>query len=159
MDFKVNISGTSPAVLRMSGKINENADLELIKIDPAVPLEIDLVGVTAINSLGLRSLRAFFLSLKNPVIQCSFCPRSFVDQLVIVRDLLPPHAKVISFYVPYYDEDSGEAKDVLFTRGVEYSVKDGNVTLNLPKVTMDSGKEMEIDVVTSRYFSFLEQYG
>lgn len=159
MDFKVSIAGTDPAVVRMSGKINENADLGLIKVDPKLPLEIDLVGVTAVNSLGLRSLRHFFNSLQNPVIHLSFCPRVVVDQLVIVRDLLPDKARVISFYVPFFLEETEEVKNVLFTRGKEYSVKNGQVTLKIPQVFSAAGKEMEIDVVQSRYFSFLEKFG
>jgi hypothetical protein len=55
--------------------------------------------------------------------------------------------------VPYYNENSGSEKNVLFRYGIEY--KEDQV--QAPKEVKDaSGKSMEMDVIESKYFKFIK---
>jgi hypothetical protein len=76
-----------------------------------------------------------------------------VDQMNMVDGFLPSVATVESFYVPYYNEESGSEKNVLFRYGVEY--KDGQV--QYPTAVKDeSGKPMEMDIIENKYFKFIK---
>ncbi len=70
----------------------------------------------------------------------------------MVLGFLPQGTRVESFFVPYYNEASGNEKMVLFINGREF--KDGKVT---PPATVndDSGDPMEMDVIESKYFKFV----
>ena len=115
---------------------------------------IDLEGVTAINSVGIREwikwIKGFPASLKLSVRRC---PKIIVDQINMVAGFLPPSTTVESFFVPYYADGSGSEKMVLFEKGKEY--KDGE--LHPPaEIKDDSGELMEMDVIEAKYFKFLK---
>ncbi len=156
--MKVQVSGKDRVVVRMSGKLNESADLQMVSLPPVSAVEIDLVDLTHINSIGIRNFRDWLLTVKAPELAFSYCPRVFIDQVNMVMDFLPKHAKVLSFYVPYYSDATGEDKLVLFTRGKEFQVVDGEVKLTFPEVLDSKGKEMDVDVIGDRYFGFLSKY-
>ena len=82
------------------------------------------------------------------------CPKIIVDQINMVQGFLPPQGRVESFYVPFYSDDTGSEKNVLFTFGKEYG--DGGLT-NIPEVKDDAGQAMEMDVVEAKYFKFLKK--
>lgn len=72
----------------------------------------------------------------------------------MVQGFLPTNGKVASFYVPFYSDESGEDKSVLFTQGKEYT--DSGLGA-LPEVKDSAGKPMEMDVVEAKYFKFLKK--
>jgi hypothetical protein len=156
--MKVQISGHDKVVIRMSGKMNETADLEMIMLPKASSIEIDLIDLTLINSMGIRIFRNFALSISSPELLFSYCPRIFIDQVNMVADFIPRHSRILSFYVPYYNEVSGEEKSVLFTRNEQFTVENGVPALRPPLVQDSNGGEMEMDVVGERYFSFLRKF-
>jgi len=51
--LKANISGKDQVVVRLMGPINEVADFEPIRFASLKSVEIDMGGVTAINSMGI----------------------------------------------------------------------------------------------------------
>lgn len=72
----------------------------------------------------------------------------------MVDGFLPSNAKVLSFFVPYYNDENGTEKNILFRYGQEFS--EGSVSIP-EKVTDDSGAEMEMDVIESKYFKFIKK--
>ena len=82
------------------------------------------------------------------------CPKVIVDQINMVDGFLPSNAKVNSFFVPYYHDDSGSEKNVLFRYGQEFSEASVNPP---PEVKDDDGNAMEMDVIESKYFKFIKK--
>jgi hypothetical protein len=156
--MKIQITGREKLVVRMSGKMNESSDLEMISVPNADSVEIDLIDLTLINSVGIRIFKDWIFKIKAPIITLSYCPRIFIDQVNMVVDFLPKHARITSFYVPYFNEASGEEKAVLFVRGEHFTVENGKPEIKLPVVTDSAGSEMEVDVLGDRYFQFLKKY-
>lgn len=156
--MKVQITGREKLVIRMAGKMNEASDLEMIMVPQASSVEIDLIDLTLINSMGIRIFRDFTRSIRSPELLFSYCPRIFIDQVNMVLDFIPRHSRIMSFYVPYCNEISGEEKAVLFTRNEHFIYQDGAPVLNPPLVLDSKGGEMEMDIVGERYFNFLKKF-
>lgn len=159
MPFKVVISGRDHLLLRFHGPINEQADFAPIKLAKRPALELNLGEVTLINSVGLRGFAAWSAQLENDIIELSYVPKFFVDQLNMIPALVPDRTKVISFYVPYFDAESESEKLVLYRRGLEFEIKGQDVALKHPAVTSEQGREMEIDILVDKYFNFLTNFG
>jgi len=77
----------------------------------------------------------------------------------MIPDLIPAQAKVISFYVPYYSEESGEERMVLFSSGQQFVVADCGCQMREPVVLDGSDSPMQMDVLREKYFRFLAKYG
>ena len=72
----------------------------------------------------------------------------------MVQGFLPAQGRVNSFFVPFYSEESGGEKNVLFRSGQEFS---DSGEIKVPSVKDDEGHEMEMDVVEAKYFKFLKK--
>jgi hypothetical protein len=141
--------------LAFSGKIDEDADFSTVNISTTAKLEIDLDAVQTINSCGIREWIKWIRTAPASIhISYQKCPKVIVDQINMVEGFLPSGAEVKSFYVPYYNEDSGSEKNVLFLAGTHF----GGGKFNPPTDIKDpAGKPMEIDVIEAKYFKFLEK--
>lgn len=141
--------------LHLKGSIDEDAVLANISFDNAQQIVLDLEKVTAINSCGIREWIKWLKGAPGGAkIIYRNCPKIIVDQINMVAGFLPDSAVVESFYVPYFNENSGTEKMILFRRGTEF--KDGE--LNPPAaVKDDGGQEMEMDVIEAKYFKFLKK--
>ena len=158
MSFKCLCLGSDPIVIQFIGAMTEDADLSMLRFPSTARLELDLSQLTAINSIGIRELRNWSGRLQNSDLKVMFAPKCFIDQINMVPDLIPRTAEITSFYVPYYDEESGEEQRSLFTRDREFTPDQGSgYKLNLPTVVDSSGHAMEPDVIASSYFSFLNK--
>jgi anti-anti-sigma regulatory factor len=139
------------SLLTVKGAIDEDANFAQATVDGASVI-VDLGGVTAINSVGIREwikwTKALPAGCKMTVRNC---PKIIVDQINMVLGFLPAGTVVESFYVPYYSEASGNEKMVLFLNGREF--KDGKVSP--PDVNDEGGQPMEMDVIESKYFKFV----
>jgi anti-anti-sigma regulatory factor len=138
--------------LTLKGAIDEDANFAQAPVTGAAVI-VDLGGVTAINSVGIREwikwTKTFPAGCKMTVRNC---PKIVVDQINMVLGFLPSGTKVESFFVPYYSEASGNEKMVLFMNGREF--KDGKVTPP-PAVNDEGGEPMEMDVIETKYFKFV----
>ncbi len=141
-------------VVALSGAVDEDAVFSALEVGSSSDVSFDLDKVTAINSVGIREWIKWLKEIPSTVkITVSKCPKVIVDQINMVSGFLPPGTVVESFYVPYYSEESGSEKMVLFVNGKEY--KDGQI--NLPsEVKDDSGEVMEMDIIEAKYFKFLK---
>lgn len=155
--FKVTKGSSGDAlVLSFEGSVDEDAVFSSIQADGADKLVMDLEKITSINSCGIREWIKWIKTLP-PTSKITYkkCPKVIVDQINMVAGFLPENAQVESFYVPYFSEDSGNEKMVLFTRGKEFS----DSGLNAPEEIKDeeSGDVMEMDVIEAKYFKFLNK--
>lgn len=150
-ELKVDTS-SDPVKISISGALNETTDFKPIDLTGKSGISIDLNDIRSINSLGSMAWIKWMNSLSNTKIQFYNCPKIIIDQFNMVGSLFLKNAQVMSFYVPFYNEDSGEEKNVLFRFGKDYTEKG----VEIPKDITDSlGLPMEIGVIEKRYFSFL----
>ncbi len=154
LDTKIQRQG-SHIQLSLGGTIDEDADFSLLDIRGGVEVAIDLSGIKSINSCGIREWIKWIASAGSAQVIYTKCPKVIVDQINMVDGFLPAKAKVASFYVPYFNEESGFEKNVLFRYGAEY--KEG--VLTPPKGVVDEeGNPMEMDVLEAKYFRFIKKH-
>ncbi len=125
LDIKVNRSGDKTQV-QMIGTIDEDIDFNQHVLSSEKNIDFDLSGIKSINSCGIREWIKWMGTMSKAQIQFMNCPKVIVDQINMVVGFLPSNAKVQSFFVPYYNEESGSEKNVLFRYGVEF--KEANAT-------------------------------
>lgn len=153
IDFKIENQGDT-AVVTLNGSIDEDVDLNTINLSQMSKFELNLEGLKAINSCGIREWIKWLSQYGKSEIVFSNCPKVIVDQINMVDGFLPQNAKVKSFYVPYYNDDAGSEKNVLFKLGKEFS--DGQI--HPPEQVLDEdGQPMEMDVIESKYFKFIKK--
>ncbi len=154
--FKAEQVGTSPnASFKFAGHIDEDATFSVLDLNGATSLTLDLEGILAINSCGIRE---WIKWIKTAPAGCKItyqkCPKVIVDQINMVSGFLPEGAEVESFMVPYYSDATDTEKMVLFNKGKEF--KDGEVFP--PEDIKDEGGElMEMDVIEAKYFKFIKK--
>lgn len=155
MPFSVEKKPDGPrVVLELKGNIDEDANFAPPDIGGAGAVVLDLAGVSAINSVGIREWIKWVKTFSGSVqLSVRRCPKIIVDQINMVAGFLPAGTKVESFFVPYYSDASGNEKMVLFEHGKEF--KEGEVHAP-PEVKDESGEVMEMDVIEAKYFKFLK---
>lgn len=152
-DIKLNKNGDKLSVL-VAGTIDEDIDFSNFNLGGFSTLEVNLDQVKSINSCGIREWIKWMGTAGGAQMQFFNCPKVIVDQINMVDGFLPATAKVESFYVPYYNDDSGAEKNVLFVRGTHFS--EGSVTPP-ESIKDEDGNEMEMDVIEAKYFKFLKR--
>ena len=152
-EIKIEKNGTA-AKVKIAGVIDEDTDFKPYSLAGVTQAEFSLGGVKGINSCGIREWIKWIETGVGTQISYYECPKILVDQINMVQGFLPAQGQVASFYVPYFHEDSGNEKAVLFTRGKEYT--DSGVTPPA-EVKDDEGHPMEMDVVEAKYFKFLKK--
>lgn len=153
LDVKMAKAGEKLTV-NMAGTIDEDVDFAQFNIAGNPQVEIELSGLKSINSCGIREWIKWMGSANGAQITFSNCPKVIVDQINMVDGFLPSAAKVASFFVPYYNDDSGSEKNVLFRFGTEFT--ESSVTPPA-SVKDEDGNEMEMDVIESKYFKFIKK--
>jgi anti-anti-sigma regulatory factor len=142
-------------IVTLVGHIDEDAVFSSIDIAAAPKVVVDMDGVSAINSCGIREW-VKWIRTANATAAITFrkCPKVIVDQINMVEGFLPKSAKVESFYVPYFADASGNEKMILFRDGTEFKGSE----VHAPKdVKDDDGEPMEMDVIEAKYFKFLQK--
>lgn len=154
--FKVEEKCT---ILILTGDLNEHSSaLDSISVNPDFDLHIDLQGLGALNSLGVRNFSKWIHEVQCSNLRFFYCPRNFVTQLNLVKNFIPTKSEIESFFVPYYSEALGEEQRVLFTKSLDYRKEHGQVVLNFPEVLDSKRNVMDLDVFRDQYFRFLEIY-
>lgn len=139
--------------IKINGVIDEDVDFSVYPLTGAKNVTMDLEGIKAINSCGIREWIKW-LGAAGPVpMTFHKCPKVIIDQVNMVQGFLPSQARVESFFVPYYSEESGSEKSVLFVHGKEFT----NTQVTPPaEVKDESGNPMEMDVIEAKYFKFVK---
>lgn len=127
---------------------------------PGTAYVVNLDELSAINSIGIRAFMNWMRELGDVPVTFMNCPKFFIDQVNMVVDFIPRHARVHSFYVPFYSEATESDKMVLYRTGLEFLRSDGKMHVRHPQKVLDSaGNAMELDVISDRFFKFLEKHG
>lgn len=152
-DVKVEKAGEKYKV-DISGVIDEDADFGPHALTGAKDVEIHLGNIKSINSCGIREWIKWVGTAGPANVIYHECPKVIVDQINMVQGFLPSTGKVMSFYVPYFSDDAGSEKTVLFRYGAEYT----DTELKPPaEVKDDEGNVMEMDVIEAKYFKFIRK--
>ncbi len=153
LDVKMN-KGAEKLTVQLNGTIDEDVDFSQFNLSDNGQVELELEGVKSINSCGIREWIKWVSSAPSAQIVYKNCPKVIVDQINMVDGFLPSNGKVQSFFVPYYNDDAGSEKNVLFSFGQEFS--EGGI--QPPAEVKDAeGNEMEMDVIESKYFKFIKK--
>lgn len=153
--FEIKLDRSGPVVkVTMIGIIDEDVDFSKYKLEGAEQVVIEMEHIKSINSCGIREWIRWINEVPNATVEYHLCPKIIIDQINMVQGFLPNHGVVKSFYVPFYSDDSGVEKNVLFKQGTEF---DHSGLKSVPSIKDDSGQEMEMDVVESKYFKFLKK--
>lgn len=153
--FEVKLNkGADKLLVELKGTIDEDVDFNQFDISGNSAIDVELSGLRGINSCGIREWIKWFGTAGGAQVTLQQCPKVIVDQINMVDGFLPANGKVQSFFVPYYNDDSGAEKNVLFTHGVEY---DDSGVRPPESVKDEEGNEMEMDVIESKYFKFLKK--
>ncbi len=153
LETKSNAAG-SKLTLNLSGVIDEDADFSTLKIAGHPEVELEMSQLKSINSCGIREWIKWVGTANNAKITYVNCPKVIVDQINMVDGFLPANGRVLSFFVPYYNDDSGSEKNVLFKFGTEF---DDSGVKAPSDVKDEDGNPMEMDVIESKYFKFLKR--
>ncbi len=146
--------GSGELVVKLAGHIDEDATFNGLDLNGAQKVVLELEGVTAINSCGIREWIKWIRTAPNgAAIVYKKCPKVIVDQINMVAGFLPDNGKVESFFVPYYSDESGNEKMILFQEGKEFK---GGELFPPPEVKDEAGAQMEMDVIEAKYFKFLK---
>jgi hypothetical protein len=139
----------------LEGTIDEDFNFSNHNIVGAPRVDFYLAGVKSINSCGIREWIKWMQTINSNIgVYFYGCPKVIVDQINMVDGFLPNHGIVQSFYVPFFSEDTGDEKLILFKRGTEFT----ETGFKIPEDIKDtSGKEMEMDVIEAKYFKFLKR--
>lgn len=141
-------------VLTLNGQIDEDASFSGAILDGIDQLVLDLEKIDAINSCGIREWIKWIQSAPS---QCKIefrnCPKVIIDQINMVKGFLPENAIVESFYVPFYSEETGKEKMILFRRGLDFNEQ--GVTADEEITCEESGETLEMDILPTKYFKFL----
>ncbi|MGE4131328.1 MAG: hypothetical protein AB7F86_06795 [Bdellovibrionales bacterium] len=140
-------------VIEISGPIDERTRFqELPKSDK---MQIMLERLTTLNSPGIRTWLLWMQTFREATsVSLTHVPVIMVNAMASVAGFIRSFMTVDSFYVPFYDDETGESTRFLAIRGKHY----GNAgKLMLPEVKTSTGKPMELDVSPEVYFSFLKQ--
>jgi hypothetical protein len=152
-DLKID-KNADGAKIAISGTIDEDVDFTAYSLGGINQMEFDLNSVKSINSCGIREWIKWLGTNSKAKMTYINCPKIIVDQINMVDGFLPKNGQVLSFYVPYYNDESGSEKNVLFRYGQEFT--DAGVVAP-EKVVDDTGLDMEMDVIESKYFKFLSK--
>jgi hypothetical protein len=142
-------------IFTIAGQIDEDSTFSGAELSGISSVAFELEGILAINSCGIREWIKWMRTLPNSAsVKYRKCPKVIIDQINMVSGFLPEHAKVESFFVPYYSEASGNEKMILFKDGVEFK---GNEIFAPKDVKDNDGEIMELDVIEAKYFKFLNK--
>lgn len=146
----------SDVIVTLAGHIDEDAQFTALDLSGASgKVVVDIEGVTAINSCGIREWVKWIRTAPNTTsVVFKKCPKVIVDQINMVTGFLPDNGKVESFFVPYYSDESGNEKMVLFEEGKQFNGGEVNPPA---EVKDESGEAMEMDVIEAKYFKFLKK--
>ncbi|HEX7675719.1 MAG TPA: hypothetical protein VF412_16200 [Bdellovibrio sp.] len=153
LDVKMN-KAADKLTVQMAGTIDEDVDFSQFNLQGNPAVEVELSNIKSINSCGIREWIKWIGTAGAAPVTFSNCPKVIVDQINMVDGFLPATGKVASFFVPYYNDDAGSEKNVLFRYGTEFS--DSGVTPPAA-VKDDEGNDMEMDVIESKYFKFINK--
>lgn len=138
--------------ITISGIIDEEFNFKELLGDFS-QMSVDFKELKVINSCGIREWINFIEKLGSTTeISYHNCPQIIIQQMNMVAGFLSKNAKVISFYAPYYCEESDEEKMVLLE---SKNIENNKAPVITQEVNGES-VELEFDAIEEQYFKFLK---
>ncbi len=138
-------------IYTMEGYLAEAAKMPIL--ESASILKINLGKVTGLNSFGVRLWCQWVKPIPMTTkILLAECPMVFVKTFNTVGGFLTSNMEVTSFYVPFYSPVDETRKDILYTKGEQFT----GPNLKHPTILGLKSTPLEIDAA-SNYFKFLER--
>lgn len=139
-------------IVEISGHIDESFMAVANTIPDSPSYIFNFKNLLSINSSGIREWILYAQKIRTKKVILTDCPKPLIDQASMVEGFILPEFQVLSFYVPYYNEDKDLEKLVLVQYGKDYT----RDTINIPNEHKDAdGTVFEIDIIPSKYFKFL----
>lgn len=145
---KVVINGQEQ--LKLTGVIDEDTDLASLE-KTAGPLYLNLSGITAINSLGIRGWVNFWKAHTQQPVFYVECPPVIVRQMSMIPSF-SGNANIVSVYAPYICSNCEEEQLVLV--GAEALATNPPQVADSFSCTKCKAGEMELDGSPRQYFAF-----
>lgn len=146
-------TATGVPVLRLTGTVDERAELESLGADIGTEVWLDVGGIRRVNSIGVRmwveAMRAIPETVPMYFIHCS---TSVIDQCNLVLGFLG-HGNIVSFYAPLICEDCNEQQTQLFTTAACLALDGRLPTIECP----ECHEPMELDDFEEHYLHFLQR--
>jgi hypothetical protein len=143
-------------IYHLSGRIDEHAAFDSLVKAPT-PLRLNVGGVTAINSPGVRRLLAFSMAWSPKKFELYDCTPEFIANVNAIPQLIGSPAdesQIKTFFVPYSCELCKTLQSALFDRDDLVFDAKGEVVL-LAQRCASCGELMDLDVDEAEYFAFL----
>lgn len=157
VDFTL-LEDLTTANIRLNGLLqNDEKALTSLRIPGTCEVHLHLGQLRGINSLGVRAFVNWISSLPNEKIIIHNAPKSFIDQANMVDGFFPARARIRSFYVPYFSENTNEEVQALFSIGINFYLYEGVWKFSFPEIYDSRGRLMSVDIQPERYFKFLEK--
>jgi hypothetical protein len=135
------------------GSVDENFNQFTKEVPKTGAVEFSLQALKSINSTGIREWIKMMQGMPAAQITFANCPKIFIDQVNMVNGFIPPKSQVVSFYVPYYNEDLDKEALVLYKLGTNFTA----TTVQVQDHHKDeAGNMYELDVVKAKYFKFIQ---
>ncbi len=151
IDVKETINANETK-LELIGTIDEKAVIPL-KPEASI-IRLDLGRVSNINSIGIRNFLVWSVKHQHlKSIRLENCPSIFVKNFTTIEGFLKPNMTVMSFFVPFYSEETHETTEIHLVKGRDFNFEG---MLNLPQLKDSKGNAMEMDVA-DWFFSFLKK--
>lgn len=147
----------NPVTIVVSGGLTEFADLARLQAELGADNELDLSGITTVNSTGVREWLKFVQSVdaNNQHLVLRRCSVSFVNQLNMIRRFAGG-ARVASILAPYVCPECDAITDRLLELGDKQS-PEILAQAESPLPCPSCGAHMVFDDVPTLYFSFLDE--
>jgi hypothetical protein len=151
----IQIRSETNLLLKFEGKVDEDATFPQVDVSNVKIVEVDLEGVSMMNSYGTRDwaqwIRGFPKSIHFRFVKC---PRVFIDQANMFDGLFPSNFSVHSFQVPYFCDSCKKTSSALLTIGREVSASHVGFPEAVPCDTCQG--RADLDIIETVYFKFLE---
>lgn len=142
--------------------IGESCSIYAMSFEGVEQINLDFSKVNYINSIGVKHWVQWMMKVESSdlnrvTLKC--CHPMIVNQVNSVIGFINKKCDVLSFYVPFYSDETSEEKLVLLERDSHYVPATGSqpMKLDLPEAPKDrKGNEMELDVIEEKYFRFLQ---
>ena len=153
--LKVNLKSDGDIrLISLTGIVDEDFEYEPLLENPGKIYKIDFNELKMINSTGIREWIRFVEKLGSAVeFQYFNCPHIIIQQMNMVAGFLTKNAKVLSFYAPYFCEETDEEEHILLQSS---EIKNFKAPLRTIKVDGQE-VELEFDAIEDQYFKFLKR--
>ncbi len=146
------------AMIAFKGAIDEDCTMPTLDFSGLKELMLEFDGLTLINSCGIRDWVAWVKTFPAGLVtKFTNCPSILVDQINMINGFVPNGGVVDSFYIPYFCDDCDKVVNKTVTKGKDYDGEGFEAEDEMP--CPDCGAESELDVIPTKYFKFLKQYG